>query len=143
MVGAHSSLCVVQPSSPRFGWAPGKGHATGRAPYGLCPASNRPACGPGSGRGFTASRPPRGRDKPRLGSHGPVSIPRWCQQLTVVITLRIPSEEASYLLDSFALWGSVLTSLPRPCFSWIHTLASACRWEAELRETRLRQEQGS
>lgn len=121
VVEAHSSLCVVQPSSPRFGWAPGKGHTTEREPYSsLCPASDRPACGPGGGRGFTASRPLRCMDKPRLGSQGPVSIPRWCQQLTVVVTLRIPSEAARDRRDSSALWGSVLTSLPRPCFSWIH-----------------------
>lgn len=75
---------------------------------------------PGMGCGFTASRPPRCTDKLGLSLQGPISIPRWGQQLIVATTLQVPLEEASYLLDSFVPQSFTLASLPRTCFGWIH-----------------------
>lgn len=84
------------------------------------PALIQPVCVPGTGCGFTASRPPRCTDKLGLSLQGPISITRWGQQLTVATTLQVPLEEASYLLDAFVPQSSTLASLPRTCFGWIH-----------------------
>ena len=70
---------------------PPKGNALGI----LHPALVHPLQVPG----LTASRPPRYTDKLGFSLQDPDSIPHWCQQLAVFITLWIPSEEASYLLD--------------------------------------------
>lgn len=101
----HTAPCVAQPPSSWFGWVPGKGHTTEKEPHSILrPAFTQPACMPD----LTASRPPRYTDKLGFSLQGPISIPRWCQQVTAIITFWVPSEQASYLLDFLCSSGLYL-----------------------------------